>query len=137
VVDASQQVQHIAAICPRTKLILGGYSQGAAVAGYVTASAVPAGYTLPTGLTGPMPSEVAKHVAAVVLIGKPSSKFLTMIDNSAPPINIGPLYQPKTIDLCIAEDPVCSSTGTDQAAHGLYVVNGLVDQAADFVAQRI
>lgn len=137
VVDASGEVQHVAGACPRTKVVLGGYSQGAAVAGYVTAAAVPAGYTLPSGITGPMPSAVANHVVAVVLFGKPSDRFLSMIDNTAPPINIGPLYQSKTIDLCVVDDPVCSLSGTDRGAHNLYAVNGMVDQAVDFVAHRV
>ena len=71
VVDASNKVQSIAANCPTTKIVLGGYSQGAAVAGYTTTDAVPAGFDLPAGITGPMPPAVASHVAAVVLFGTP------------------------------------------------------------------
>ena len=47
VIDASNEVKNIAATCPHTKMVLGGYSQGAAVIGYVTADSVPPGFTLP------------------------------------------------------------------------------------------
>jgi cutinase len=137
VVDASNKVRDIAATCPNTKMVLGGYSQGAAVAGYITADAIPPGFTPPDGITGPMPASVANHVAAVALFGKPSSGFLQMINTGAPPITVGRLYAAKTLDLCIPEDPVCSPTGSDNGAHGLYLVNGMTDQAADFAARNI
>jgi cutinase-like protein len=41
IADASNRIQSIAAACPPTKIVLGGYSQVAAVAGYTTTSAVP------------------------------------------------------------------------------------------------
>jgi cutinase len=135
VIDASAHVREMAANCPKTKMVLAGYSQGAAVIGYVTAAAIPAGYSLPPGITGPMPHEVADHVAAVALFGEPSSRFLNRID--APPITIGPLYAAKTIDQCIPDDPVCSPDGSNIGAHGQYVGNGMVDQAADFTARRL
>lgn len=137
VIDASNRVQAVAAECPNTKIVLGGFSQGAAVAGYLTADSVPAGFQMPTGLTGPMPPAVADHVAAVALFGKPSSGFLQMIANTAPPITVGHLYSGKTADLCIPDDPVCSPGGGDNNAHNLYPANGLTDQAADFVAQKV
>ncbi|WP_416276396.1 cutinase family protein [Mycolicibacterium sp. J2] len=137
VIDASNKVRATAAACPNTKVVLGGYSQGAAVAAYITADAVPQGFALPPGLTGPMPAEVADHVAAVALFGKPSSGFLQMIYTGAPPITVGSRYAGKTDDLCIPEDPVCSPTGRDQGAHGSYVSNGLTDQAADYVVARL
>jgi cutinase len=134
VIDASNHVRATAAGCPKTKMVLGGYSQGAAVAGYVTAPAIPEGYTLPKGITGPMPREVAKHVAAVALLGKPSQNFLNKID--APPIVIGPSYAAKTIDLCAPRDPICSA-GDDNGAHQVYATNGMTTQAADFAAARL
>jgi cutinase len=137
VIDASNKVQATAAECPNTKIVLSGFSQGAAVAGYLTADSVPAGFQMPAGLTGPMPAPVADHVAAVALFGKPSSGFLQMIANTAPPITVGHLYAGKTADLCIPEDPVCSPGGGDSNAHNLYPANGLTDQAADFVAQKV
>ena len=49
VIDASNKVQATAAECPNTKIVLGGFSQGAAVAGYLTADSVPAGFQMPVG----------------------------------------------------------------------------------------
>ena len=135
VIDAADRVREMAAKCPNTKMVLGGYSQGAAVIGYVTAAAIPAGYVVPPGITGPMPPEVSDHVAAVALFGEPSSRFLNRID--APPIAIGPLDAAKTIQQCVPEDLVCSNDGNDFAAHGWYVANGMVDQAANFAARAV
>src|SRR4029077_6978533 len=36
IVDASNKIETIAASCPNTRIVVGGYSQGAAVAGYTT-----------------------------------------------------------------------------------------------------
>jgi len=137
VIDASNKVQSVAAACPDTTMVLGGYSQGAAVAGYITADSVPAGYVLPSGITGPMPADIADHVAAVTLFGKPSNGFLQTIANTAPPVTVGSHYAAKTIDVCIPEDPICSPAGSDNGAHTLYAVNGMADQAADLVARSV
>ena len=137
VIDASNRVRDMSTRCPSTKMVLGGYSQGAAVAGYVTADKIPDGYVAPDGITGPMPPEIAKHVAAVALFGKPSNGFLNTIDRSAPPITVGPLYVPKTIDQCVPEDPICSPTGGDQGAHQAYALNGMTMQAAGFAAEKV
>ena len=68
-------------------------------------------------------------------VREPSSRFLTAIN--APPIAIGPLYAPKTIDQCIVDDPICTNDGGNVGAHGQYVANGMVDQAAVFAAQHL
>lgn len=137
VIDASNRVKDIAATCPTTKIVIGGYSQGAAVAAYLTEDAVPQGFTPPPGLTGPMPASVADHVAAVALFGKPSSGFLQLIDSAAPPITVGPRYVPKTTEQCIPDDPVCAPGGANNGAHSMYIADGLTDQAADFVAKKL
>ncbi len=137
VIDASNKVRDMAVSCPSTKMVLGGFSQGAAVVGYITADAIPAGFTPPDGISGPMPPEVADHVAAVALFGKPSNGFLQTINTAAPPITVGHLYSGKTTDLCIPEDPICSPGGNDNGAHNLYAVNGMPAQAADFAARRL
>lgn len=137
VIDASNRVVTMAANCPDTQLVLGGFSQGAAVAAYITEDTIPEGYTPPPGMTGPMPPSVADNVAAVALFGKPSSGFLQMIYTGAPPINVGSRYAAKTLDLCIPEDPVCSPTGRDNAAHGGYALTGITDRAAEFAVRNM
>jgi cutinase len=138
ITDASNKIQSIVAQCPATKIVLGGYSQGAAVAGYTTASAVPAGFTLPAGIAGPMPASVASHVAAVALFGTPDDwLFLGLVNHDAPTITIGDQYAAKTIQLCATGDPVCFPGGLDRSAHSSYKSNGMADQAADFVASRL
>jgi cutinase len=137
VIDASNRVREIAASCPNTSMVLGGYSQGAAVIGYLTMDAVPAGFALPPGITGPLPPEVTDHVAAVALFGKPSNGFLNSIHRDAPPIAVGHLYMGKTIDLCVSEDPICSPTGSDSSTHGSYAVNGMTEQAVEFTVSHL
>lgn len=135
--DAATRIEAVAMNCPATRIVIAGYSQGAAVAAYTTADGVPPGYRLPDGIAGPMPTSIGDHVAAVALFGKPSNRFLNLINRDAPPITIGPRYAAKTIDQCADEDPVCSADGRDQSAHGAYPYNGMTDQAADFVVQSL
>jgi cutinase len=131
--DAANHIEAMSANCPNTKLVLGGYSQGAAVIGFVTANEVPAGVD-PSDTPKPMPANVTDHVAAVVLLGKPDADFMQMIDE--PPVTIGPLYAAKAIELCAPGDPICS-TGDDGAAHTSYTTIGLTDTAATFAAGRV
>jgi cutinase len=67
--DASNHVQQMANNCPNTKLVLGGYSQGAAVIDIVAAAPLPG-----LGFHQPLPAEAADHVAAVALFGNPSAR---------------------------------------------------------------
>jgi cutinase len=137
--DARDHVQSMAANCPNTRIVLGGYSQGAALAGFVTSAAipneVPAEYV--QYVPKPMPPEVANHVAAVALFGKPSDQFLG--GYGVPPIRIGPLYAPKTIELCAPGDDICSGVpgGQPGIAHVLYGVNGMTNEAAAFTVGRL
>ena len=134
--DASNHIESMAANCPNTRMVLGGFSQGAVVAGFVTAADIPPG--VPAALVPPpMPPNVANHVAAVTLFGKPSDQWMS--GAGAPPLVIGPLYKPKTIDLCAPGDTICNGApvGGPTAAHGAYAVNGMVGQAASFAAGRL
>ena len=134
--DAGAHVQDMAANCPNTRIVLSGFSQGAVVAGFVTSAVIPEGVPA-AAVPAPMAPEVANHVAAVALFGKPSDQF--MRDVGAPPIVIGPLYAPKTIDLCAPDDTICNGAppGAPSIAHALYPVNGMVNQAAAFAVSRL
>jgi cutinase len=131
--DAGNHVESMAANCPKTKMVLGGYSQGAAVMGFVTSAAIPDGVDA-ADVPKPMPPDVANHVAAVTLFGAPSNRFMDTV--GAPQVVIGPLYQPKTLELCAPDDPVCSDGG-DWAAHASYADDGMVYQAANFAASHL
>jgi hypothetical protein len=130
--DASAHVESTARNCPNTQMVLGGFSQGAAVAGFVTANVIPDG--APEGVPNPMPLDVASHVTAVALFGKPNARFMRAINQ--PEVEVGPLYAGKTIDLCVDDDIVCSS-GRSFNAHMQYAETGMVDEAAAFTANRI
>jgi hypothetical protein len=137
--DAGTHVEATAANCPNTKIVLGGYSQGAVVAGYVTSAVIPDGIPpeFRAFIPDPMPPEVANHVAAVTLFGKPSAQW--MADVGAPPVAIGPLYTAKTLDLCIPDDTICNGApaGGPSVGHAMYAVNGMTNQAATFAVGRL
>jgi cutinase len=136
-VNASAHVQGMAANCPATRLVLGGYSQGAIVINLITAIPVSVGGFAPA----PMPPEVADHVAAVAVFGNPAGRYV-----GAPLTAISPVYGTKAIDLCAAGDPICtpgaggsvpSREDMFSPTHLSYVDSGLVVQAATFAAGRV
>jgi cutinase len=137
VADVATHLNDMATRCPTTDIVLGGYSQGAAVTAYATSDTVPAGYALPAGLSGPLSPSVANNVAAVALFGKPSAGIVNLLQQGAPPIVIGSAFAGKTIELCAPEDPVCQFGSLNRAAHSAYVTNGMADHAADFAAAQI
>ena len=114
--DLSGHVQSMAATCPNTRMVLGGYSQGAAVVDLATAA---------------MPSAVADNVAAAAIFGGPRSSFADSLSPGPLP-GVGPLYAAKTVEMCVPNDPICFEGGRDWGAHGAYVRTGMVDQAASF-----
>ena len=132
--DARAHILATTAKCPLTQIVLGGFSQGAAVIGFVTANVVPDGVS-PADVPAPMPPDVANHVAAVALFGKPSNRFMHAIND--PPIAIGPQYLAKTIDLCVDNDLVCDVQGRSFSAHNQYVEDGMAEQAATFVTRQL
>jgi hypothetical protein len=84
-----------------------------------------------------MPPSVADHVAAVALFGMPSEQWTR--NYGAPPVVIGPLYVPKTVQMCDPGDTICNGDpgGGPTIAHVLYPVNGMTNDAASFVASRL
>ena len=135
--DASAHVFSMVANCPTTKLVLGGYSQGAMVIDLTTiARASLAGFTAAT-----LPAEAADHVAAVAVFGNPTDKYL-----GGPVSEISPWYGHKAIDLCAPGDPVCTPGGPSiqpshdemfSEAHLSYKQSGMPGQAATFVAGQL
>ncbi|MFT3716499.1 MAG: cutinase family protein [Gordonia sp. (in: high G+C Gram-positive bacteria)] len=137
--DTQAQVRGIAARCPKTRIVVGGYSQGAVVATYAVADsiAIPAKYMKYSAQAPkPMPADVARHVSAVVLFAPASSHWIRQV--GAPPMHVGAAYRGKTRSYCAPGDNVCdgSPVGAPQAVHLTYPVNGATAQAADFAARR-
>ncbi len=122
--DASGHIQYMVNSCPNTQLVLGGYSQGAAVIDVISAVPVPG-----LGFDNPLPPNVPNHVAAIAVFGNPSAKL-------GLPLTVSPVWGARSIDLCNPGDPVCQTNGEDVAAHRAYV-GGPTNQAADFVASRL
>lgn len=134
--DASSHVQSMVANCPNTKLVLGGYSQGAMVTDLVTiARASVAGFNAAT-----LSADEAAHVAAVAVFGNPTVRYL-----GGPISEISPWYGAKAIDLCAPGDPICSPGGLAlpthdemfSPAHLSYQQSGMPSQAATFVASHL
>ena len=119
--DASGHIQWMIDNCPNTRLVLGGYSQGAAVIDIIAAIPVPG-----IGFNAPLPPNAPDHVAAIAVFGNPTAKL-------GLPLTSSPVWGGKAIDLCNAGDPVCSD-GNSVAAHRNYGPAGLASQAAGFVA---
>lgn len=121
--------------CPNTRLVVGGFSQGAAVVGYGVGDEVPQGVD-PDAVPSPLSEEETRNISAVVLFGTPSQHNLDFI--SAPPIVVGTSLRSRTLDTCIPEDPVCNFDGNGQwSAHESYVEHGTVDTAAEFTARQL
>ncbi len=124
--DAWVHIQNVVAACPDTRLVLGGYSQGADVIDLITTTSG-AAFGSPT----PMPPTVVSHVAAVVVFGNPSRKV-----GGGPLPARSALYGSKAVDFCMTGDPICSD-GYDLTAHNKYISAGLVDQGARFAASQL
>lgn len=130
--DMSARVQSTMASCPDTRIVLGGYSLGAAVTD--VALAVPFSFF---GFDNPMPPDAEQHIAAVALFGNGSQW--------AGPIGaFNPVYRDRTIEMCHGADPVCNpadpntwqANWSDHAAKA-YIDSGMVNDAAAFVAGRL
>jgi cutinase len=130
--DMSQHVQNMANNCPNTRLVLGGYSLGAAVTDVVLALPNPM-----FGFNNPLPPGMDQHVAAVALFGNGSQWV-------GPITNFNPIYNDRTIDLCHGADPICNPADPNtwqnnwpQHLANAYLNAGMVNQAADFVAGKL
>lgn len=130
--DMSSRIQDMAGRCPDTRLVIGGYSLGAAVADVVLA--VPFGFF---GFDKPLPPGMDQKIAAVALFGNGAAWV-------GPISNFSPLYRERTIELCHGADPICNPADPNTWENNwsdhlqpAYIQGGMVNQAADFVAGRI
>lgn len=124
--DASGHIQWVANNCPNTRIVLGGYSQGAAVVDVVTAIPVPG-----IGFNNPLPPFAGDKIAAVAVFGNPSTKI-------GLPLTSSPVFGARAIDICNPGDPICSNGDNNNVmAHRSYGPDGTAGQAAYFVANRL
>ena len=125
--DATNRIAQIAETCPGTRIVLGGYSQGAAVVDMLLGIPPLGPKVGDVGSAPPMPQSLASMVAAVAVFGNPSTKFGQPISAALEP------FAGKGIDLCADGDPICSQ-GRNPFAHTSYEKTGMVNQAAGFVS---
>lgn len=123
--DASTRAQKVAKECPKTNIVLGGYSQGAAVMDVVATSPI-AGL----GFRNPLPAAMDDRINAVAVFGNPSARI------GQPLTTLSPRFGAKTADLCNRADPICS-LGRDFSSHTRYEESGLVKLAAEWVAKLV
>lgn len=130
--DMSGHLQYMIGNCPNTRLVLGGYSLGAAVTDVVLAVPFTA-----FGFKNPLPADADGHIAAVALFGNGAGWV-------GPITNFNPAYRDRTIELCHGADPICNPADPDTWKNnwpdhlaGAYIDGGMVNQAADFVAGRL
>ena len=124
--DAGTHIATISQACPSTRIVLGGYSQGAAVVDML-GGVPPLGDKIgEVGSAPPLSPNIANKVAAVAVFGNPATKF-------GNPLSGSPLFGARAIDLCNAGDPICSP-GRNPFAHTSYETTSYPGQAASFVA---
>jgi cutinase len=119
--DASGHVQFMMGACPNTRLVLGGFSQGAAVIDVISAVPIPA-----IGFDNPLPPNAPDFVAGIAVFGNPSAKL-------GLPLTTSPVWGGRSIDLCNGGDPICQTDGENLKAHSAYP-GGPTNAAANFIA---
>ncbi len=125
--DTIDRVKKSVETCPNTKIVLGGYSQGASVMDIV--AGVPIG-----GINwgNSLPPQYANNIAAVATFGDVADRAGgTLPAQSA-------LLGSKAIDLCNPQDPIChAGQGNEWTGHTEGYVPAYTTQAAAFVASKL
>jgi cutinase len=125
--DAISHIKSTLSFCPDTKIVLGGYSQGASVINIV------AGNPLGNIKWGDsLPPEYADNVAAITTFGDVGTRTKQSIAAQSA------LYGSKAIDLCNPMDPIChEGQGNEWSGHTEGYVPVYTTQAAAFVASKL
>lgn len=133
--DTADHVLATAATCPETDMVLSGFSQGAAVMGFVTSPQVPDDVD-PATVPKPLQPDIADHVSAVVLFAPPNTRAMGFLGQ--PPFTVGPVYQAKTTTLCRQNDAVCSDgLNLDTHYHDYPDDADLINQGVEFAASHL
>ncbi|MGW4100869.1 MULTISPECIES: cutinase family protein [unclassified Mycobacterium] len=128
--DAAGHIAWLADQCPDTRVVLGGFSQGAAAVSML-AGVPPIGDRIGTiGSAPALPPPSADRVAAVAVFGNPGNRFGTPLSSTGQ-------FAGRAIDLCSPGDPICVEGGRVRAAHSAYELPPYPDQAAGFIAGRV
>jgi cutinase len=115
--DLTAQLNSFAGRCPNTRIVVGGYSLGAAVTNRV--------------LNDPLAPGVDDRIAAVVLFGN-ASRLLDV------PLAPGPEFADRFLDVCNPGDPICSG-GPFALSHLqlAYVAGGGLNSGVDFAISKL
>jgi cutinase len=127
-IDATNRISMLAQQCPNTRVVLGGYSQGAAVVDMLVGVPPLGNRVGAVGSAPPLPANLQSKVAAIAVFGNPSAKFNVPVTSG----NLGG----RSIDLCSDGDPICSD-GRNPFAHTHYESSPMIGQAAGFVARLV
>ena len=122
--DVISHIKSTVSSCPDTKIVLGGFSQGASVIDIV--AGVPMG-----GITwgSALPPQYADNIAAVATFGNVAGRTGGSLSTQSA------LLGAKAIDLCNPGDPIChAGPGNEWSGHTEGYVPGYTTQAATFVA---
>lgn len=125
--DTIDRVKKSVEKCPNTKIVLGGYSQGASVMDIV--AGVPIG-----GINwgNSLPPQYAGNIAAVATFGDVADRAGGTLPSQSK------LLGSKAIDLCNPNDPIChAGPGNEWSGHTEGYVPVYTTQAAAFVASKL
>ena len=125
--DTINHVKQTVSSCPNTKIVLGGYSQGASVMDIV--AGVPIGGI---NFGSSLPPEYANNIAAVVTFGDVADRAGGSLPTKSA------LLGSKALDLCNPVDPIChAGAGNEWSGHTEGYVPEYTTQAAAFVASKL